>query len=651
MLYYDVLLPLIFDQPFTYASEEELSVGQVVKVSFRNKMVHGIVVAPRKIEEGIPANIKSIIKVIDFSLVAQELEFIERVSNYNIARRGGVLKQVLPSSIMPSIEKEGWNQQPREEHFSFTIPVLSDDQREIVDKISCIHSHKVHVIDGETGSGKTEVYLSIAKKVIESGKQVLILLPEIVLTKQLLLRFKERVGTSSIEWHSGISVKQKRENFIKIITGNGQFILGARSALFLPFKNLGLIVIDEEHDKSFKQEDNVVYNARDMAVLKAKIFNIPVLLSSATPSLETHYNIQKGKYLSYKLRNRFGGSLLPEVVIVDLNRDKPGRDRAISGSLYAEILNTLKIKKQTLLFLNKRGFAPIVHCGECQTSFTCRNCNALMVYHKSTGKMLCHYCGSKREALSKCTLCENENLIFLGTGVEKLEEEVRHLFPMARVVSMTSDTSRGGKDAEDNIGRIINNEVDIIIGTQILAKGLHFPELHFVAVVDAESNMLGFDIRALERTYQLLHQVAGRAGRMKKRGKVMIQTTQPCNPVIEYLKNFDQEGFLSTELEAREISNMPPFSRLIAVNIAANKDVDAAACAREIKKFIPNSNEVEVIGPAPSPLYFLRNKYRYRLLIKTAKNININSILQRINLKFNSKAVKVSVDVDPQSFL
>lgn len=649
MQYYDVLLPLIFDYPFTYKAEGEINIGQMVKVPFRNRMLYGIVIGKSNVDDKDNIKIKDIIKILDFHLRAQELEFIKQVASYNIAPLGSILKQVLPQSVIAALDRKDWQDDNLEDEFAFAMPILSDRQQEIVDKIVATNSNKVHVIDGETGSGKTEVYLLVAKNIIEQGKQVLVLLPEIMLTKQLLTRFEERLGSKPIEWHSGLTPKQKRENFMRIISGKGKFIVGARSALFMPFHNLGLIVIDEEHDKSFKQEEGVIYNARDMAILKAKVFNIPALLCSATLSLETYYNIQKGKYLSYKLDSRFGGSVLPETVLVDLNKDKLSKDCIISKGLYMEMLSTLKKGKQILLFLNKRGFAPVIHCGECQTSYTCRNCNALMVYHKFHKKMLCHYCGLKRELISKCTICESENLLFLGTGVEKLEEEVMHLFPSARVITLTSDTKENGND----ISKITNKEVDIIIGTQILAKGLHFPDLHLVAVVDAESNMLGFDIRALERTYQLMHQVAGRAGRMQQRGKVVIQTTEPNNPVIKHLLEFDQKGFMATELKAREVSNMPPFTKLTSINITSYKDVTAASLALEIKKLLPQFvQEIEVIGPSPAPLYFLRNQYRYRILIKTAKNISINNILKKIQHKFfGHRAIKVTIDVDPQNFL
>jgi len=509
------------------------------------------------------------------------------------------------------------------------------------------------LIDGVTGSGKTEVYFAAIAAALELGRQVLVLLPEIALSSQWLRRFTERFGAEPAQWHSDLGHAERRDTWRGVAEGSVAVVVGARSALFLPFPDLGLIIVDEEHDASFKQEDGVIYHARDMAVVRASLAKLPIVLVSATPSLETTINVEQHRYQRLHLPARHGTAQLPEIRVVDMRRAKPERQRFLAPPLVAALTETLAAGEQAMLFLNRRGYAPLTLCRSCGFRLQCPNCTAWLVEHRFHGRLQCHHCGHNEPLPPLCPNCGDAgSFAACGPGVERLAEEMAERFPAARLAVMTSDTLIGPRAAAALIDSVASHAVDVLIGTQVMAKGHHFPLLTLVGVVDADLGLSGGDLRAAERTFQLLHQVAGRAGRAERPGIVYLQTYMPEHPVMRALIADDRDRFLAAEAEARRAQGWPPFGRLAALIISAPDEDSADEVARAYARAAPHMPGVDVLGPAPAPLAVLRSRHRRRFLMKTKRNVHIQAVLREwlAAVKVPS-TVRVQVDIDPYSFL
>ncbi len=535
-------------------------------------------------------------------------------------------------------------------------PALSPDQnrvaaalREAVDEAA----FSATLLDGVTGSGKTEVYLEAVAACLAAGRQSLILLPEIALSAQFLDRFARRFGTAPAVWHSDLASRTRRVTWRAVADGTARVVVGARSALFLPFGELGLVVVDEEHETAFKQEDGVVYHARDMAVVRARLSDAPAVLVSATPSLESLANVEAGRYRHLQLPHRHGGARLPAVAAIDLRDDAPERGRFLSPRLVAAVHETLAAGEQAMFFLNRRGYAPLTLCRACGHRLACPNCTAWLVEHRALRRLTCHHCGHAEPIPPQCPICHAEgSLAPIGPGVERITEEVAALFPDARRLVMASDTMPGPHAAGLAAAAIERREVDLIIGTQIVAKGWHFPHLTLVGVVDADLGLAGGDLRAAERTVQLLHQVAGRAGRAEAPGRVLLQTFSPEHPVMQALVANDLAGFFTRESEARRPGHWPPYGRLAAVIVSAETADAADLVARDLGTAAPHGEGVLVLGPAPAPLAILRGRHRRRLLLKTRRDIAVQPLLRVWLAAVKAvRGVRVDVDVDPVSFL
>ncbi len=511
----------------------------------------------------------------------------------------------------------------------------------------------VTVLDGVTGSGKTETYFAAIAAALDAGRQVLVLLPEIALGAQWLDRFRRRFGTEPAQWHSDLSPAARRDTWRAVASGRDRLVVGARSALFLPFPELGLIIVDEEHDPSYKQEDGVAYQARDMAVLRASVARIPIVLVSATPSLETVVNIGRGRYAAVHLPRRHAEAALPRIELVDMRRERLQAGRFLAAPLVEAATLTLAAGEQVLFFLNRRGYAPLTLCRACGHRMQCPNCTAWLVEHRFTGRLQCHHCGHAETVPALCPEClASGTLAPCGPGVERIREEVAARFPAARIAMMVSDLLPGPRAASELVEAIAAHRYDVLIGTQIVAKGHHFPALTLVGVVDADLGMTGGDLRAGERTYQLLHQVAGRAGRADRPGRVLIQTYMPEQPVMRALAAGDRDGFLRAEADARRAAGLPPFGRLAALIVSAADAEAADEAARALARAAPQMPGVVVLGPAPAPLAILRGRHRRRFLVKAERGVVVQAVLRdwlgRVRL---GGSARLQVDIDPYSFL
>jgi primosomal protein N' (replication factor Y) len=515
----------------------------------------------------------------------------------------------------------------------------------------------VTLLDGVTGSGKTEVYLEAIAAALAHGRQVLVLVPEIALTAQGLARFAARFGARPAEWHSDLPGRMRRVTWAAVAAGSAAVVVGARSALFLPFKDLGLIVVDEEHESAFKQEDGVVYHARDMAIVRGQITGCPVVLASATPSLETVLNVRAGRFGRVHLPERYNAAALPRIEVIDMRAHPPEKARWgrawLSPPLVAAVERTLLEGEQTLLFLNRRGYAPVTICRTCGHRLHCPRCTAWLVEHRLTRRLMCHHCGHGERLPETCPACAAaESFVPCGPGIERVAEEAMARWPEARIRAVASDTLDRPSAVAELIDDILARRIDILVGTQILAKGHHFPDLTLVGAVDADLGLSGWDLRAAERTYQMLHQVAGRAGRAQRPGRVLLQTHDPGHPVIAALASGDGDAFLAQESAARELLGMPPYGRLVALIVAGPDQVAVEATARRLAAAAPTGDGIEVLGPAPAVLAVLRGQYRQRLLLKTDRGIRpqplVAAWLERVRVP---NSVRVQVDVDPYSFM
>ena len=533
---------------------------------------------------------------------------------------------------------------------------LSDEQQAVSDVFSAAvrkRDFAPFLLDGVTGSGKTETYFEPVAEALRMGRQVLVLLPEIALTENFLHRFEERFGAAPILWHSSLKSTERRRAYRAVCEGSAQVVVGARSALYLPFAKLGLIVVDEAHETSFKQEDGVRYNARDVAVMRGHFEKVPVILASATPALESLQMAESGIYEKVDLPSRFGGAELPAIELIDLTEEKPPQGMWLAQRLVDGIEERLERGEQSLLFLNRRGYAPLTLCRNCGFRYQCPNCSAWLVEHRFTRRLACHHCGHEAPAPQACTECgEPDCLVACGPGVERIADEVAERLPQARVFVATSDTLNSPGRAAEFIAAVEAREIDVIVGTQLVTKGFHFPELTLVGVVDADLGLEGGDLRAGERTYQQVAQVAGRAGRGSKPGEVLIQTRHPEAPVIAALAAGDRDAFYSAETEMRREAGAPPFGRWASIIISSEDDGEAREAANRLGAFRPDVADCMILGPAPAPMALLRGRYRYRFLINARRSVQLQHVIRRWLTQVDHPAgVRLAVDIDPYSFV
>ncbi len=648
---YPILVPNVFNHPFTYESSLKLKVGDYVMVPFGKSKITGVVWDEFEKNNNKNFKIKNIIKKLDVTpLKKNTINFLNWFSEYNLIPKGMALKLVLLTSNAVE-NKETQLYQIFDSKIKQTLIKLSSDQNKSLKKMNTSNKKfRVHVLQGTTGSGKTLVYFEALKPLIVKGFQGLILLPEIGLTSQFEQKFLEYFGFKPAVWHSGISKKKKELIWSGISNGKIKIIIGARSSLFLPFKKLGMIIVDEEHDQSFKQDEGITYNARDMAISRASFENIPINLITAVPSIETFENIKKGKYEVSRLNERYQNAALPNYEIINLNNTKLEKQSWLSNKIIEKVNLHLEKKDQVLFFLNRRGFSPNALCNKCFTNFTCPNCSINLVYHKNKNNLLCHYCGYKSDLKRNCTKEGNCKFIFSGPGVERISEEVKRKFPGKKIEIFSSDTMNK-KDSKEKIHKIINNETHILVGTQLISKGFHFPSLNCIVVVDIDLSSQGHDLRSAEKNLQLYHQLSGRAGRTGKPATVYFQTYENNTKMISEITSKNPDIFLERELEIRKKNKLPPFQRFISLILTGENEIKLEKEAINFKNFIENKIEGKILGPVNAPLFRLKRKFRIRFLIRGLKSMKLQSSLAKIIPKYKfSSGIKLSVDVDPINF-
>ncbi len=646
-----VLFPKIFNYPFTYNSdlEEILNIGDLVIAPFGNKLEIGVIwnkIQPTSKKIKIK-NIKEKIRLrsINKSLV----EYINWFSMYNIVPKGSVLKMCLGNE--QNILKENihiFEKKTKMKNF-----ILNTEQKKSLEDLNKFgKKFNTSVLQGTTGSGKTLIYFERVKNMLSKNKQALVLLPEIFLTNQFKDRFSEYFGFEPSIWHSKITLKNKRNIWNGIIKNKTKLILGARSSLLLPFKNLGIIIVDEEHDSSYKQDEGLTYNARDMAISRASFEDIPIHLVTSIPSVETFNHIKNGKYNITKLKKRYSNASLPETRVINLNFSKLDKNESISPETQDLVNNFLNKKEQVLFFLNRRGYAPFMVCKKCGYKHACPNCTVYLTYHKSINKLICHHCGHKTSIEKKCkTKNEMCNFSMYGPGVEKVFDELSKKYPKKIIKIISSDYLSNKKKAQEILEKIEKNKIDILIGTQMISKGFNFPKLNCIVVVDADFSGKGYDLRTTEKNIQLYNQLSGRAGRFSQKSLIIYQTMNPLDETLKNLISNDPEKFLANELILREKNKLPPFCRLIAIIVSAKNEEDSYRGALEVKKKLISIPNMQVLGPVESPISRVKNKYRTRLLIRTKSNNLIQKKLAQLleNLQI-SKKIKLMVDVDPINF-
>ena len=648
---FPILLPNIFNHPFTYESDLNLKVGDYVVVPFGKSKITGVVWDEFEKKNNKNFKLKSVLKKLNVTpLKKTTIKFLNWFAEYNIIPKGMALKLVLLSSN--AIEKF---QQEVFKTFNTNIRAstikLSEEQKRSLKKMNISNQKfRVHVLQGTTGSGKTIVYFSALKEIIKRDLQGLILLPEIGLTSQFEKKFLEFFGITPAVWHSGISKKKKEIIWSGVANGEIKVVIGARSSLFLPFKKLGLIIVDEEHDQSYKQDEGVTYNARDMAISRASFENIPINLITAVPSIETFENVKKGKYSISRLEKRYQNASLPNYEIINLNETKLEKQSWLSKKIIEKVNFHLDKDDQVLFFLNRRGFSPYVLCSKCFNSYSCPNCSINLVYHKNKNNLLCHYCGFRTSLKRSCTKDGDCEIIFSGPGVERISEEVKKKFPTKKIEIFSSDTMNK-KDSIIKLEKIINNQVQILVGTQLISKGFHFPNLNCIVVVDIDLSSHGHDLRGAEKNLQLYHQLSGRAGRAGKPATVYFQTLNNNHKMILDLTNSNPNIFLDRELDIRKKNKLPPFQRFISLILTGENEVKLEKEAYKFKTFIENKLTGKILGPVNAPIFRLKKRYRIRLLIRGEKTLKLqNSLAAAIpNYKFQP-GIKLSVDVDPINF-
>jgi primosomal protein N' (replication factor Y) len=714
----DVLVPLAVDRPYSYKTSEALIPGDIVHVPLGNREETGVVwpgsgeaPATAKLKSVIA---KSDYPRLPLELV----KLIDWIADYTLAPRGMVLRMALRRSselgaarekigvrvtgvkpprmtdararvlsllengllrskseaaeeagVSPSVI-DGLIDQGALEAIAlppepialppdadFAVPELNPAQTSAANELrEAVHTKKfsVNLLDGVTGSGKTEVYFEAVAEILKTKRQALILLPEIALTTRFLDRFAERFGERPAEWHSAIAPRKRARTWEGIAKGEISVVAGARSALFLPFNDLALIVLDEEHDPAYKQEDGVHYHARDMAVVRGSLAQATVVLTSATPSIETENNARRGRYKRLQLSERYSGTEVPQLEAIDLKKEGPRKGRWISPRLEQAIGETISRGEQALLFLNRRGYAPLTLCRSCGFRMRCVNCDTWLVEHRYRKRLVCHHCGFDIPPPQHCPKCETaDSFVPIGPGVERLEEEVRAAFLDARTLVLSSDMSGGVERLRAELEAVTNRDVDIVIGTQLVAKGHHFPGLALVGIIDADLGLNYGDPRAAERTFQLLHQVVGRAGREKAGGRGLLQTYQPEHPVMKALLAGDRDAFYDSEIASREEAGLPPFGKMAAIIVSAKEGPAAESYARKLAASAPLSDDVRLLGPAEAPLSMIRGRHRWRLLVTSPRNFDLSHYVREWLAAAPPArgSLRVQVDVDPQSFL
>lgn len=601
-------------------------------------------------------------------MTAARRKVLEALSDYGdlsftlkeLAEMAGVGTSVIKGLVAQGAVNE--EDSPRDQPFPRLDParpgksLTSDQQAAAAHLTHAIrtHSYGTTLLRGVTGSGKTEVYLEAVAAALKAGQQALVLLPEIALTAEFLTRVEERFGARPAEWHSGATMTERRRIWRMVGQGDAQLVIGARSALFLPFRNLGLIVVDEEHDTSYKQEEGVLYNARDMAVLRASIVGCQVVLASATPSLESWANAQAGKYTRLDLASRFGPAVLPQMRSLDMRTEALPSNRWISTALRQEVQSRLEAGEQSMLFINRRGYAPITLCRACGHQIGCDDCDARMVEHRFLKRLICHQCGESKPMPSVCPSCDAEDrLAPVGPGVERLGEEAAELFPQARIATLSSDMFGSARALKTEIEQIAQGGADIIIGTQLVAKGHNFPQLTLVGVIDADLGLQGSDLRAAERTFQLMRQVAGRAGRAEKPGLALLQTYQPEHPVIRAILKGEEEAFWTAEARERQAAGVPPYGRMAGIILSGTDIARVFDAGNQLARQDHPLRRIgaQVFGPAPAPIARVRGRHRVRLLVKADKSAPLQQALAvwagQLRLAGD---LRIAIDIDPQSF-
>ncbi len=646
-----ILLPKVFNHPFTYETSLKLKLGDYVEVPFGNSKTVGVVWDDFEKNQFKKFKTKKVIKKLNLpNLNKKMIKFINWFSEYNIIPKGMALKLSLSSNDIlekfPEDELENFSNHHKKKEFE-----LTKSQEESLKKLEKkSNEFRVHVVQGVTGSGKTIVYFHAIKKILERSKQCLILLPEIGLISQFEKKFTEFFGFNPAVWHSGITPRKRKIIWSGVVNNKLKVVIGARSSLFLPFKNLGLIVVDEEHDQSFKQDEGVIYNARDMSISRAYFENFPINLVTSIPSLETFNNIKKGKFSVSKISERFRKASLPNYEIINLNKTKLEPNSWLSKEIIEKVKLHLSKNDQILFFVNRRGFSPNVFCKKCLKIFSCPNCSINMVYHKTKEILLCHYCGYKSKIKTECKDNKSCDLVFYGPGVERIAEEVKKKFPTKNQLIFSSDTMNK-KNSKDLLKQIVDNNIQILVGTQLISKGFHFPHLNCIVVVDIDLNSQGHDLRGTEKNLQLYHQLSGRAGRAGKPATVYFQTYNLNKNMITDITNDNPEIFLEKELELRKLNGLPPFQRFISLIITGLNEKKTEQEANRFKIYIEKILDGKVLGPVNSPIFRIRKKFRVRLLIRSKKNLNIQKKLAFLisNFKFLN-GIKLTVDVDPINF-
>jgi primosomal protein N' (replication factor Y) (superfamily II helicase) len=648
-----VLIPKIFNYPFTYeaGSLGELKIGEFVTVPFgKNEEIGVIWDKIQPTEKKI--KIKKITgKISNISIDKNLIKFINWFSMYNLVSKGMVLKMCLGDKKnilkIEEIKKE-------KIIFKKNSYILNKEQKNSLELLrSFDNNFNVSVLQGITGSGKTLVYFERIKDVIKKNEQALILLPEIFLTNQFKDRCVEYFGFEPEVWHSKITPKNKRIIWQKIIKNKTNLIIGARSSLLLPFKKLGIIVVDEEHDSSYKQDEGLIYNARDMAISRASFENIPINLVTSIPSLETYNNVKNKKYNICKIENRYSNYPLPDAKIINLNSVNLKKNEFIANETLSYVNSFLKKKEQVLFFLNRRGYAPFMICKICGYKHACPDCSIYLTYHKSIKKLICHHCGFKNKIEKKCKV-NNQYCDFsmYGPGVEKIYEELKLKYPKKNIKIFSSDFLTNKNKSKNILKDIENNKINILVGTQMISKGFNFPELNCIVVIDADFSGKGYDLRTTEKNLQLYNQLSGRAGRFSKKSLIVYQTMSPSNETLKDILENRPEKFLHNELSLRKDNKLPPYYRLIALIISANSDSDSFRGAQEIKKKLLSISDIEIMGPVNSPIFRIKKNFRTRLLIRSKIDSLVQKKLRIVleSLKI-SKKIKLAVDVDPINFI
>jgi len=648
---YPVLVPNIFNYPFTYESEIKLQVGDYVKVPFGKSVITGLVWNEFEKTKNKKFTVKKILEKINVKPLKKEtINFLNLLSEYNLVPKGMCLKLHLlgGEAILPFDKKEYDQYNIINKKIEYKLSV---EQKKILKEVlKNSKDFRVHLLQGTTGSGKTIVYFRTIEDKINQGLQALILLPEIGLTSEFEKKFKEFFGFNAAVWHSGITKKKKKIIWSGLSEGNIKVVIGARSSLFLPFKKLGVIIVDEEHDQSYKQDEGVNYNARDMAIARASFENVPINLVTAVPSIETYANIKNYKYSFSRLINRYKEASLPSHKIINLKKNKLSKQSWISSETVDKVKQHLKLGNQILFFINRRGFAPYVLCKNCLKVFSCPNCSINLVYHKNKKNLLCHYCGFKSLLNRKCEKEKLCDFIFSGLGVEKVLDEAKLLFPNEKISIFSSDTMNKAS-SKKTLDKIMKGEINILIGTQLISKGFHFPNLNCIVILDIDLTSQGHDLRSTEKNLQLYHQLSGRAGRTGKPATVYFQTYDLKSEVINQMTNEDPFIFLNKELELRKKNNLPPFERFISLILTSSNEKKLEKEAFNLKEHLSKLINEKVLGPVEAPIYKIKKKYRQRILIRAKKNIKIQKNLRILLDKYELPLeIKLTVDVDPISF-